>query len=138
MKLRNTRQNLNGTYYTPSDYNRSELATLAKKAIAANAGIETDVLFKYTCPECGERNFCETVNVMPSQVQCPMCDHVSPFSSGGFALRHNLTPDRTGPPVVLVALPDDMAKSKSDAESNANKVTSAFGMDNAQSVFGAQ
>lgn len=67
------------------DLTREELVKRANKAIADH-NCHVDVLFKFTCPECGERCTLQEPNVLYENGECCSCGAVSPIQYGGFTL----------------------------------------------------
>lgn len=74
------------------DLPREELMRRAEAAMHEGfLGYKVDeILFKFTCPECGERCTLQEPNVLRENGECYKCGTVSPIEVGGFTLK--LTP----------------------------------------------
>jgi rRNA maturation endonuclease Nob1 len=58
-------------------------------------GIHTDIMFKYTCEECGERCMLSEPNQLFEYGECHKCGHQTRIEVGGFTLVSRLMKGQT-------------------------------------------
>lgn len=71
------------------DLPREELIKQAEQAVSQWPG-KVQVLFKFTCPYCGERCTLQEPNVLYENGECFSCGKTSPIEFGGFSIMSKL------------------------------------------------